>query len=240
MFASVCFAEDLSEDKALVQQYAKENKKIAASQPTKQEVKKTEKKIDEPNNHIDRPKDYGYKPNSEINIELDYKKNDYDIALEKAKLKSNQEVLVNAQAATVVPKNIETKNVVYPADWPQKVEKRKKYKDGVVAKNKKTTIYEISDITYKAPNFSHEDNLYQNDWYARNYAEPEDRNPFNEPVRTKPEASGPTFGNEEADAIAQMVLAMNPDAKISYVCTKLGAYLIVTEEIPSKDKNEQR
>lgn len=115
------------------------------------------------------PDRYGYKPGREV-VDVDsilagdQERLAYQDALRQTYKSDEVRMLVGADEGRVVADGV----VSYPNDWPQRVEKRKKWADGVVARSPSwydkdgrewyVAIYDIHDLIYVPPDFG----LYSN------------------------------------------------------------------------------
>lgn len=106
----------------------------------------------------------GYRPGREIVdvdsiLARDQERTAYQDALREAYKSDEVRMLVEGDEARIVPDDV----VSYPNDWPQRMEKRKKWKDGVVARSPGwsdkdgrewyVAIYDIHDLIYVPPDF---------------------------------------------------------------------------------------
>lgn len=112
-----------------------------------------------------KPDRYGYKPGREIVdvdsvVAQDEQRLQYQAALREAYKADEQRLLVEADEARVVPNGV----VSYPNDWPERVQRRQKWADGVVARSPSwfdkdgrewyVAIYDIHDLIYVPPEVS--------------------------------------------------------------------------------------
>lgn len=111
-----------------------------------------------------KPEKYGYRPGREIIdvdsiLARDEQRLYYEGALSEAYRSDEMRILTEAHEARIVPDG----DISYPNDWPQRVERRKKWKDGVVARSPSwydkdgrewyVAIYDIHDLIYVPPDF---------------------------------------------------------------------------------------
>lgn len=84
----------------------------------------------------------------------------YQEALREAYRRDEVRALMEADEARLIPNGI----VTYPPDWPERVAKRKKWKDGVIARSPSwydkdgrewyIAVYDVQDLIYVPPDFS--------------------------------------------------------------------------------------
>ncbi|KKN16286.1 hypothetical protein LCGC14_0977420 [marine sediment metagenome] len=177
-------------------------------------------------------RDYSYRPIKPILAELTYTESDYDRALRendntinhlrKIKDKTKQseiEVLVNADEARIIPRNIEKDIISYPANWPDIVKKREKYKDSVIARSPSwideegkewyVAVYDISDLIYEVPNFESPYSLTPMERYYRSLQEHNEYyRGFNWDIPQNPEKRvGPVYSETKRQQIVDIIKA---------------------------------
>jgi len=119
------------------------------------------------------PDEHGYRPGREVFDRTALERRDeqrlyYQDALRDGYKSDEARLLVEANEARVAPQDV----VSYPDDWPQKVAKRERYKDGVIARSPSwvdkdgrewyVAIYDIHDLIYVPPDFYNTEGIGMN------------------------------------------------------------------------------
>ena len=93
-------------------------------------------------------------------LDDDHQQHVYDREINAALRQNRANWILSANEAAIAPF---TESLTYPADWPQRVAKRARYRDGVVYEGKPfvgddgqtyfTAIYDLGDLVHPIPNF---------------------------------------------------------------------------------------
>lgn len=228
LFCVSAAAQDkFAEDRRLIEQVARERGLVAEPVKAKPRVEHKRQWA-----NFDR---YRYHPGRSalLDFGIGHHQNYYDGILTERYKRDEVRTLLRADSSRVVPKGIEDSVVVYPPDWPAKVKKREKYKDGVIAKGepdkdgKYVVIYDISDLIYEPPNFvspygSPAENLRRayRDYQRQNrpyYDLFDDQNTLPE----LPEDRGPHYSAEKAERIAGLIRKFLRDDNVEVIVPKV-------------------
>ncbi|MBU0639250.1 MAG: hypothetical protein KKB50_10335 [Planctomycetes bacterium] len=116
------------------------------------------------------PDRFGYRPAREIIdvdaiLERDQQRLFYEDVLRTAYQADEARRLTQADEARIAPDDV----IAYPDDWPEKMAKREKYKDGVIARSPSwfdkdgrewyVAIYDVHDLIYQVPQFQNIEGL---------------------------------------------------------------------------------